>query len=112
MIDESDFLLEARDYIADHGWTQNKSIDESTGAACLSGSLMQVTLRHSDNGEDVSGAHGRAEGALRRYCLDEYLITHTDAWSVATAWVNDHLVKSKEEACEILEQASKRAKED
>lgn len=93
----SDKLLEARDRIAEQGWTQGQS-RTAFGSVCIGYAASKVAIEE----EDTMASH-TPYGALEVYC---YLTYNRNVENV-----NDHLLTSQEEALEVLEQAAKWAAE-
>lgn len=90
-MDTSDVLLAARDTLRENGWRQGSTVT-ADGGRCLLGALDLI----EDTGVDIFDAVHR----LERYCREQF-----DTMSVPR--VNDRMLTSEDEACDLLEAAAK-----
>lgn len=112
MNDAQEVLLAARDELLARGWTRRQSVDPQTGAVCVSGAITMAT-RFSHTPIDVIR---QAMRALNEHCIAEGICEDwiptalVDIDSVfLIANVNDVVLKSEQEAADLLESAAKLA---
>lgn len=92
-MDISDVLLVIRDVLREHGWTQD-TIRGPDNKVCVLGAMGSASHTVCSRGQARA-----AYAHLSRFCEYEF--------GLPVALVNDTLLTSEDEACDLLEAAAK-----
>lgn len=114
----SDVLLGAETALLEHGWTQRKLVDPSTGSVCLAGSLSVSVADHAiltnpmhtplsrQEQELLLAARAYVRRAVLKKCSDM-----ADDWDLVPRF-NDFVGRTFNEVLDITHEAALLAKEE